>query len=118
MHKPSSLREMIRVRLAPTIGALLKGENRRMLLTAKELAKALDVHITTIRRAYRTKRIPYERFYKLNFFDLKKVRSAMRREGLDLSVTRGSGTVSRDRRRQPAARPAESLRSVKRGSNF
>lgn len=39
-----------------------------MLLTAKELAKALDVHITTIRRAYRTRRIPYERLCKLYFF--------------------------------------------------
>lgn len=38
-----------------------------MLLTAKKLAKPLDVHTTTIRRAYRTKRIPYECFYKLYF---------------------------------------------------
>lgn len=86
-----------------------------MLLTAKELAKALDVHITTIRRAYRNKRIPYERFYKLYFFDLEKVRSAMQREGLDLSapnesgVRRASGGSSR--RRAATKRP----RSVKRG---
>ena len=118
MHKPSSQREMIRVRSAPTIGAFLKGENRRMLLTAKELAKALDVHITTIRRAYRTKRIPYERFYKLYFFDLKKVRSTMRRDSLNLTAPRESGTAARDRRRQPAARPAKSPRTVKRGRNF
>ena len=59
-----------------------------MLLTAKELATALDVHITTIRRAYRSKRIPYERLCKLYFFDLEKVRSAMRRDGLDLTALR------------------------------
>jgi len=75
-----------------------------MLLTAKELAKALDVHITTIRRAYRTKRIPYECLCKLYFFDLEKVRSAMGRDGLDLIAPRESGTAGRDRRRQPAAR--------------
>jgi len=86
-----------------------------MLLTAKELATALDVHITTIRRAYRSQRIPYERLCKLYFFDLKKVRSAMRRDGLDLTVTRESGTATRDRRRLPAARPAKRPRSVKRG---
>ena len=62
-----------------------------MLLTAKELANALDVHVTTIRRAYRSKRIPYERFYKLYFFDLEKVRSAMRLNGLDLIAPRESG---------------------------
>jgi len=89
-----------------------------MLLTAKELATALDVHITTIRRAYRSKRIPYERLCKLYFFDLEKVRSAMRRDGFDLLELRESGTAERDRRRQPATRPAESPRSVKRGRNF
>ena len=89
-----------------------------MLLTAKELAQALDVHITTIRRAYRTKRIPYERLSKLYFFDLEHVRSVMRQEGLDLSVSgaergsRATGGVSR-RRALP-----DSPRSVKRGRNF
>jgi len=75
-----------------------------MLLTAKELATALDVHITTIRRAYRTKRIPYERLYKLYVFDLEKVRSAMQRNGQDLSAPRESETAARDRRPGPAAR--------------
>jgi excisionase family DNA binding protein len=42
-----------------------------MLLTAKELAEALDVHIDTVRRAYRKRAIPYERFGKLYLFDLK-----------------------------------------------
>ena len=80
-----------------------------MLLTATKLAKALDVHITTIRRAYRTKRIPYERFYKLYFFDLEKVRGAMQRNGLDLSVPRETGS-----RRAQQKRP----RSVKRGCSW
>ena len=89
-----------------------------MLLTAKELATALDVHITTIRRAYRTKRIPYERLCKLYFFDLEKVRSAMQRDGLDLTAPRERETAERDRRPGPAARPANSPRTVKRGRNF
>ena len=86
-----------------------------MLLTAKELANALDVHITTIRRAYRSKRIPYERLCKLYFFDLEKVRSAMRSDGLDLTLPRENGTkraiAGRGRRRAQQKRP----RSVKRG---
>lgn len=86
-----------------------------MLLTAKELANALDVHITTIRRAYRSKRIPYERLCKLYFFDLEKVRSAMRRDGLDLTAPGASGTPratgGASRRRAAKKRP----RSVRRG---
>lgn len=81
-----------------------------MLLTAKELAKKLDVHIDTIRRAYRKGEIPYERLCRLYFFDLKKVRDAMREKGLDLSgwPVRGVGTGykagGRAGRRQPTAR--------------
>ena len=79
-----------------------------MLLTAKELATALDVHITTIRRAYRSKRIPYERLCKLYFFDLEKVRTAMLLDGLDLTgrrqerTRRATGGGSRRRAQQNA----------------
>jgi hypothetical protein len=89
-----------------------------MLLTAKELATALNVHITTIRRAYRKKTIPYEKLCKLYFFDLEKVRHAMREGGLDLvrsqehALWRATGGDSR--RRAPSISP----RSVKRGRNF
>ena len=52
-----------------------------MLLTGKQLAMKLNVHITTIRRAYRNDDIPYERLGKLYFFDLARVRQAMQRNG-------------------------------------
>ena len=55
-----------------------------MLLTAKEFAEKFDVHITTIRRAYRKGRIPYERLCKMYSFDLQKVRRAMRLNGMTL----------------------------------
>jgi len=86
-----------------------------MLLTTKELARALDVHITTIRRAYREKTIPYEKFRKLYFFDLEKVRHAMREGGLNQiphhepEGHRAHGGESRRRAE------AKSPRSVKRG---
>lgn len=83
-----------------------------MLLTAKELATALDVHITTIRRAYRSKRIPYERFCKLYFFDLIKVRNAMRQDGLDLTAIVHNGKLVRFR--PPSSPPcSHALRNIK-----
>jgi len=53
-----------------------------MLLTTKEIADTFGVHPSTIRRAYRAGRIPYERFCKMYFFDLDKVREAMQLNGL------------------------------------
>jgi len=52
-----------------------------MLLTGKQLAMKLNVHITTIRRACRNDHIPYERLGKLYFFDFDLVRQAMQRLG-------------------------------------
>ncbi len=75
-----------------------------MLLTTKELAQELGVHITTVRRAYRTGRIPYERLCKMYLFDLEKVRHAMRLNGFTLAGSedglRATGGESR-RRAQP-----------------
>lgn len=85
-----------------------------MLLTAKELAQALDVHITTIRRAYRTKRIPYERLSKLYFFDLEQVRRVMRQEGLELTAS-GEDCGSRAPAGQGRRRAPNSPRTVRRG---
>lgn len=75
-----------------------------MLLTGKQLAMKLGVHITTIRRACRNEHIPYERLGKLYFFDLDRVREAMRKNGGD--VLRGGGGLC-DRREKPAARAAD-----------
>ena len=75
-----------------------------MLLTGKQLAMKLNVHITTIRRACRNEHIPYERLGKLYFFDLDRVRQAMQRNGADVlragDGLRATGGASR-RRAQP-----------------
>jgi excisionase family DNA binding protein len=72
-----------------------------MLLTAKELAMKLDVHITTIRRACRNDDIPYERLGKLYFFDLARVRQAMRKNAVDeLAASDGLRATGGDRRRR------------------
>ena len=77
-----------------------------MLLTAKELAQEFDVHISTVRRAYRTGRIPYERLCQMYLFDLEKVRHAMRLNGFTLAGTedglRATGGDS-GRRAQPTS---------------
>ena len=87
-----------------------------MLLTAKELAEKFDVHITTIRRAYRMGRIPYERFCKMYLFDLQKVRRAMRLNGLPLEGTadglRATGGASRRRAQRPSPRLGKTGASI------
>ena len=78
-----------------------------MLITTKELAGKLKVHVTTIRRAYRTGRIPSERLGKIYFFDLDKVREAMRLNGLALSGMADGlrATAGDSRRRAQPTRP-------------
>ena len=87
-----------------------------MLLTAKELAEKFDVHITTIRRAYRMGRIPYERFCKMYLFDLQKVRRAMRLNGLPLEGTedglRATGGDSGRRAQPPRPRLGKTGASI------
>ncbi len=78
-----------------------------MLLTGKQLAMKLNVHITTIRRACRNEDIPYERLGKLYFFDLDRVREAMQRNGGDV-LKGGDGlraTGGENRRRAQPTRP-------------
>ncbi|MCI1278671.1 MAG: helix-turn-helix domain-containing protein [Nitrospira sp.] len=78
-----------------------------MLLTGKQLAMKLNVHITTIRRACRNDHIPYERLGKLYFFDLDRVRQAMQRHGADV-LNAGDGLRATDgdsRRRAQPTRP-------------
>lgn len=72
-----------------------------MLLKAKELVMAFDVHLTTIRRVYRTKHIPYEHLCKLYFFDLEKALSAMRKDGLDLFAPSESWTAACSEEKPP-----------------
>ena len=77
-----------------------------MLLTGKQLAMKLNVHITTIRRACRNEHIPYERLGKLYFFDLARVREAMQKNGADVFTgdggLRATGGAS-GRRAQPTS---------------
>lgn len=77
-----------------------------MLLTGKQLAMKLNVHITTIRRACRNEHIPYERLGKLYFFDLVRVREAMQKNGGDV-LNRDGGLRATDgdsgRRAQPTS---------------
>jgi len=77
-----------------------------MLLTGKQLAMKLNVHITTIRRACRNEHIPYERLGKLYFFDLNRVRQAMQKNGVDV-LRVGAGLRATDgesrRRAQPTS---------------
>ena len=78
-----------------------------MLLTGKQLAMKLNVHITTIRRACRNDHIPYERLGKLYFFDFALVRQAMQRHGADV-LSAGDGLRATDgdsRRRAQPTRP-------------
>ena len=79
-----------------------------MLLTGKQLAMTLNVHITTIRRACRNEDIPYERLGKLYFFDLDRVRQAMQRNGGDVlkggDGLRATGGASRRRPQRPSPR--------------
>ena len=75
-----------------------------MLLTGKQLAMTLNVHITTIRRACRNEDIPYERLGKLYFFDLDRVRQAMQRNGGD--VLKGESREWRDQIQNTGRREA------------
>jgi excisionase family DNA binding protein len=84
-----------------------RSQARDMLLTGKQLAMKLNVHITTIRRACRNEDIPYERLGKLYFFDFDRVRQAMQRNGGDV-LKGGDGlraTGGESRRRAQPIRP-------------
>ncbi len=85
-----------------------------MLLTAKPLARQLDVHITTIRRAYRGEEIPYERLGKLYFFDLNEVRKAMRMP----TRLRASGVGATRPTAQAATRAADEPPTGKTGASI
>jgi len=78
-----------------------------MLLTGKQLAMKLNVHITTIRRACRNEHIPYERLGKLYFFDLARVREAMQKNGGDVLFRNGGlrAAAGESRRRTQRPRP-------------
>ena len=85
------------------------------LLTGKELAKELGVHVNTVMRNFREKRIPGERMDRLVRFDLKEVRKAMQ---ANARVPRkGTPAVGgRAGRRQPTARPGAKPKSPRVGN--
>jgi excisionase family DNA binding protein len=86
-------------------------------LTAQELAALIQVSLKTVRRAYRNGEIPMVFFRHMVRFDLAQVRRTMARNGRSrvLRLNRNSERAERDRRRQPAARPAKRPRLVTRG---
>ena len=87
-----------------------------MLLTGKQLAMKLNVHITTIRRACRNEDIPYERLGKLYFFDFDRVRQAMQRNGGDVlkggDGLRATGGESRRRAQRTSPRLGKTGASI------
>jgi hypothetical protein len=93
---------------------------KKDLLTVKELAAELRMSVKSIQRGYRKGEIPVQWLCRMARFDLVKVRRAMERNGRGrvLRLNGKSESVERARRRLPAARPAKSPRTVKRGRNF
>ena len=90
---------------------------KKDLLTVKELAAELRMSVKSIQRGYRKGDIPVQWMCRMARFDLAKVRRAMERNGRS-RMRRLNGTrerAERDRRRQPAARPAQRPRTVRRG---
>jgi hypothetical protein len=90
---------------------------KKDLLTVKELAAELRMSVKSIQRGYRKGDIPVQWMCRMARFDLAKVRRAMERNGRSrvLRLNRNSESAERDRRRQPAARPAKRPRLVTRG---
>ena len=92
---------------------------KKSWLTAKELAKLLQVSLKTVRRAYLNGEIPMARFRNMVRFDLVQVRRTMARNGrsrvrrLNGTSTPQGATAGQGRRRAP-----KSPRTVKRGRNF
>ena len=89
-------------------------------LTVKELAAELRMSPKSIQRAYRKEEIPVQWLGRMARFNLAKVQWAMERNGRSrvLRLNGKSESAERDRRPRPAARPAKSPRTVKRGRNF
>jgi hypothetical protein len=93
---------------------------KKDVLTVKELAAELRMSPKSIQRAYRKEEIPLQWLGRIARFNLANVRRAMTRNGPSrvLRLNSKSESAERDRRPGPAARPANSPRSVKRGRNF